>query len=135
MPAAAQRPPQSSDEKLVVTTVAIFLVAALIVAVGGYQYLQHWQQEQDQSRAERQTYQRYNDYLKSTQDAAAKSPEKEAPVEAATAPAQPTMAERLMTHSAVTPGPGFNSAGVQQTGVTIIDAMDLAQATAKPRNP
>ncbi|MEX8194847.1 hypothetical protein AB6724_18595 [Comamonas guangdongensis] len=134
MPAAAQRPPQGSDEKLVVTTVAIFLVAALIVAFGGYKYLQHWQQDQEQSRAERQTYQRYNDYLKSTQDTAPKSPEKEAPAEAA-ASAQPSMSERLMNHSAVTPGPGFNSPGVQQTGVTIIDAMDLAQASAKPRNP
>ena len=41
------------------------------------------------------------------------------------------MAQKLLSHPAVTPGPGFDAPGVQQTGVTIIDAMDQAQANAR----
>ena len=41
------------------------------------------------------------------------------------------MAEKLLSNPAVTPGPGFNAPGVQQTGIAIIDAIEHAQATAK----
>lgn len=143
-PHSLRQPAQRSDENWAFTAVAVFLVGLVVVATGGYQYLQYSKQ-QDQAREERQTYQRYNDYLKSNQEPAAAStdadteaatntnPAKAAsPAEApATAAAQPTMAQKLLSHPAVTPGPGFDAPGVQQTGVTIIDAMDQAQANAR----
>ncbi|RGE40631.1 hypothetical protein DZC30_20050 [Comamonas testosteroni] len=131
---------QRSDENWVVTAVAVFLVGSVVLATAGYQYLKYSKQ-QEQSREERQTYERYNDYLQSTQE---KAPAAQAPASsastAASAPSQPatpapTMAEKLLSHPNVTPGPGFNAPGVQETGVTIIDALDHAQATAKPQTP
>ena len=135
---ALPQPPARSDENWVVTAVAVFLVASLVLLVAGYQYLKYSQQ-QEQNRQERQTYQRYNDYLKSsqepapsTQPAQAVAPSEPAPAAQAASPAQPSMAQKLLSHPAVTPGPGFDAPGVQQTGVTIINAMDHAQSSARP---
>lgn len=134
MPTAVRQSPQRSDENLVVTAIAVFLVAALILGTVAYRYFKHsqQQQEQEQTRSERQAYKRYNDYLDSTEQATAKpAANPPSPVQASAPAAPPSMAEKLLSHPAVTPGPGFNAPGVQQTGVAIIDAIDHAQATAK----
>lgn len=131
MPAAVQHSAQRSDENFVFTAVGVFLVASLILGTAAYQYLKYSEQ-QEQTRTDRQAYKRYNDYLKSTQqEAPSPAVQEPAPPQAQAKPAQPSMAERLLSHPAVTPGPGFNAPGVQQTGVAIIDAMDHAQATAR----
>ncbi|OAD85922.1 hypothetical protein ATN89_01940 [Comamonas thiooxydans] len=131
MSTAIHQAPQRSDENLVVTAIAAFLVAALILGTVAYQYLKHSQQ-QEQTRTDRQAYKRYNDYLKSTEQAAPEPAAKQpAPALASAPAAPPSMAEKLLSHPAVTPGPGFNAPGVQQTGVAIIDAIDHAQASAK----
>lgn len=131
MPAAIQPSPQRSDENFVFTAVGVFLVASLILGTAAYKYLQYSEQ-QEQARTDRQAYKRYNDYLKSSQEdtppPAAQDP---APAQTAATAAQPSMTEKLLSHPAVTPGPGFNAPGVQQTGVAIIDAMEHAQATAR----
>ena len=134
MPAAIQPPSQRSDENFVFTAVGVFLVASLMLGTAAYKYLQYSQQ-QEQARTDRQAYKRYNDYLKSSQeDTPAPATQDPAPAQtaatAATA-AQPSMTEKLLSHPAVTPGPGFNAPGVQQTGVAIIDAIEHAQATAR----
>ncbi|WP_034352224.1 hypothetical protein [Comamonas thiooxydans] len=132
MPTAVRQSPQRSDENLVVTAIAVFLVAALILGTVAYRYFKHSQQQQEQTRSERQAYKRYNDYLDSTEQATAKpAANPPSPVQASAPAAAPSMAEKLLSHPAVTPGPGFNAPGVQQTGVAIIDAIDHAQATAK----
>ena len=132
MSATIQHAPQRSDENYVVTAIGVFLLASLVLGTATYKYLQHSEQEA-QARSDRQAYKRYNDYLKSAQeDAPASAVQDPAPAQAAqAAAAQPTMAEKLLSHPSVTPGPGFNAPGVQQTGVAIIDAIDHAQATAK----
>ena len=131
MSTAIHQAPQRSDENLVVTAIAAFLVAALILGTVAYQYLKHSQQ-QEQTRTDRQAYKRYNDYLNSTEQAAPEPAAKpSAPAQVSAPAAAPSMAEKLLSHPAVTPGPGFNAPGVQQTGVAIIDAIDHAQATAK----
>ena len=132
MSATIQHAPQRSDENYVVTAIGVFLLASLVLGTATYKYLQHSEQ-QAQARSDRQAYKRYNDYLKSAQeDAPASAVQDPAPAQAAqAAAAQPTMAEKLLSHPSVTPGPGFNAPGVQQTGVAIIDAIDHAQATAK----
>ena len=132
MSATIQHAPQRSDENYVVTAIGVFLLASLVLGTATYKYLQHSEQ-QAQARSDRQAYKRYNDYLKSAQeDAPASAAKDPAPTQAAqAAAAQPTMAEKLLSHPSVTPGPGFNAPGVQQTGVAIIDAIDHAQATAK----
>lgn len=138
-PSSVYQTTQRSDENWVVTAVAVFLVGSIALAIGGYQYLKYAKQ-QEQSREERQTYKRYNDYLQSTEVApaaeasaqAASSAEPASPAPSQPAPSGPSMAQKLLSHPSVTPGPGFNAPGVQQTGVTIIDAMDHAQAAAKP---
>ena len=132
MSATIQHTPQRSDENYVVTAIGVFLLASLVLGTAAYKYLQHSEQ-QAQARSDRQAYKRYNDYLKSAQeDAPASAVQDPAPAQAAqAAAAQPTMAEKLLSHPSVTPGPGFNAPGVQQTGVAIIDAIDHAQATAK----
>ena len=132
MSATIQHTPQRSDENYVVTAIGVFLLASLVLGTATYKYLQHSEQ-QAQARSDRQAYKRYNDYLKSAQeDAPASAVQDPAPAQAAqAAAAQPTMAEKLLSHPSVTPGPGFNAPGVQQTGVAIIDAIDHAQATAK----
>lgn len=140
-PAHSQPPAlQRSDENWVMTAVVVFLVASMVLLGVGYQYLKYSKQ-QEQSRQERQTYQRYNDYLQSTQETAPTAKNESEPVDMAASepvaqtasPAEPSMAEKLLNHPAVTPGPGFNAPGVQQTGVTIIDAMDHAQTTGRQR--
>lgn len=132
IPAAFQHSPPRSDENYVVTAIGVFLLASLILGTATYKYLQHSEQ-QAQTRTDRQAYKRYNEYLKSAQeDTPAPAAQDAAPAQAAQAsPAQPSMAEKLLNHPSVTPGPGFNAPGVQQTGVAIIDAMEHAQATAK----
>ena len=132
MSATIQHAPQRSDENYVVTAIGVFLLASLVLGTATYKYLQHSEQ-QAQARSDRQAYKRYNDYLQSAQeDTPAPAAQDPAPVQAAqAAAAQPTMAEKLLSHPSVTPGPGFNAPGVQQTGVAIIDAIDHAQATAK----
>lgn len=132
MSATIQHAPQRSDENYVVTAIGVFLLASLVLGTATYKYLQHSEQ-QAQARSDRQAYKRYNDYLQSAQeDAPAPAAQDPAPAQAAqAAAAQPTMAEKLLSHPSVTPGPGFNAPGVQQTGVAIIDAIDHAQATAK----
>ena len=131
MSTAIHQAPQRSDENLVVTAIAAFLVAALILGTVAYQYLKHSQQ-QEQTRTDRQAYKRYNDYLNSTEQAAPKPATRPStPAQVSAPSAAPSMAEKLLSHPAVTPGPGFNAPGVQQTGVAIIDAMDHAQASAK----
>ena len=132
MSATIQHTPQRSDENYVVTAIGVFLLASLVLGTAAYQYLQHSEQ-QAQARSDRQAYKRYNDYLQSAQeDTPAPAAQDPAPAQAAqAAAAQPTMAEKLLSHPSVTPGPGFNAPGVQQTGVAIIDAIDHAQATAK----
>ncbi|PIG09279.1 hypothetical protein [Comamonas sp. 26] len=135
IPAAIQHSPPRSDENYVVTAIGVFLLASLILGTATYKYLQHSEQ-QAQTRNDRQAYKRYNDYLKSAQeDTPAPAAQGPSPAQAAqasqAAPAQPSMAEKLLSHPSVTPGPGFNAPGVQQTGVAIIDAMEHAQATAK----
>ena len=132
MSATIQHAPQRSDENYVVTAIGVFLLASLVLGTAAYKYLQHSEQ-QAQARSDRQAYKRYNDYLQSAQeDTPAPAAQDPAPVQAAqAAAAQPTMAEKLLSHPSVTPGPGFNAPGVQQTGVAIIDAIDHAQATAK----
>ena len=132
MSATIQHAPQRSDENYVVTAIGVFLLASLVLGTATYKYLQHSEQ-QAQARSDRQAYKRYNDYLKSAQeDAPASAVQDPAPAQAAqAAAAQPTMAVKLLSRPSVTPGPGFNAPGVQQTGVAIIDAIDHAQATAK----
>lgn len=133
MSATIQHAPQRSDENYVVTAIGVFLLASVVLGTAAYKYLQHSEQ-QAQARTDRQTYKRYNDYLKSAQeDTPAPAAQDLAPAQAAqaAAAAQPSMAEKLLSHPSVTPGPGFNAPGVQQTGVAIIDAMEHAQATAK----
>lgn len=132
MSATIQHTPQRSDENYVVTAIGVFLLASLVLGTAAYKYLQHSEQ-QAQARSDRQAYKRYNDYLQSAQeDTPAPAAQDPAPAQAAqAAAAQPTMAEKLLSHPSVTPGPGFNAPGVQQTGVAIIDAIDHAQATAK----
>ena len=132
MSATIQHAPQRSDENYVVTAIGVFLLASLVLGTATYKYLQHSEQ-QAQARSDRQAYKRYNDYLQSAQeDAPVPAAQDPAPAQAAqAAAAQPTMAEKLLSHPSVTPGPGFNAPGVQQTGVAIIDAIDHAQATAK----
>ena len=132
MSATIQHAPQRSDENYVVTAIGVFLLASLVLGTATYKYLQHSEQ-QAQARSDRQAYKRYNDYLQSAQeDTPAPAAQDPAPAQAAqAAAAQPTMAEKLLSHPSVTPGPGFNAPGVQQTGVAIIDAIDHAQATAK----
>ena len=132
MSATIQHAPQRSDENYVVTAIGVFLLASLVLGTATYKYLQHSEQ-QAQARSDRQAYKRYNDYLKSAQeDAPASAAQDPVPAQAAqAAAAQPTMAEKLLSRPSVTPGPGFNAPGVQQTGVAIIDAIDHAQATAK----
>lgn len=131
MPAAIQPSPQRSDENFVFTAVGVFLAASLILGTAAYKYLQYSEQ-QEQARTDRQAYKRYNDYLKSSQEdtpePAAQDP---APAQTAATAAPPSMTEKLLSHPAITPGPGFNAPGVQQTGVAIIDAMEHAQATAR----
>lgn len=136
-PSPSQPPTlQRSDENWVMTAVVVFLVASVVLLGVGYQYLKYSKQ-QEQSRQERQTYQRYNDYLQSTQETAPTAKSESEPVDVAAAEPEPqvapSMAQKLLSHPAVTPGPGFNAPGVQQTGVTIIDAMEHAQTTARPR--
>ena len=132
MSATIQHEPQRSDENYVVTAIGVFLLASVVLGTATYKYLQHSEQ-QAQARTDRQAYKRYNDYLKSAQESTpAPAAQDPAPAQAAqAAAAQPTMAEKLLSHPSVTPGPGFNAPGVQQTGVAIIDAIDHAQATAK----
>ena len=132
MSATIQHAPQRSDENYVVTAIGVFLLASLVLGTATYKYLQHSEQ-QAQARSDRQAYKRYNDYLQSAQeDTPAPAAQDPAPAQAAqAAAAQPTMAEKLLSHPSVTPGPGFNAPGVQQTGVAIIDAIEHAQATAK----
>lgn len=133
MSATIQHAPQRSDENYVVTAIGVFLLASVVLGTAAYKYLQHSEQ-QAQARTDRQAYKRYNDYLKSAQeDTQAPAAQDPTPAQAAqaAAAAQPSMAEKLLSHPSVTPGPGFNAPGVQQTGVAIIDAMEHAQATAK----
>ena len=133
IPAAATHIPQRSDENFVFTAIAVFLAASLVLGVGAYQYMKHSQQ-QEQERTDRQAYKRYNDYLQSTDTSApepAATPAEPVHMQPAAA-TQPSMAEKLLSHPAVTPGPGFNAPGVQETGVAIIDAIDHAQSSAKP---
>lgn len=131
MSATIQHAPQRSDENYVVTAIA-FLLASLALGLPPTNTCST-QEQQAQARSDRQAYKRYNDYLKSAQeDAPASYVQDPAPAQAAqAAAAQPTMAEKLLSRPSVTPGPGFNAPGVQQTGVAIIDAIDHAQATAK----
>ena len=131
LPSAAALNARQSDENWVFKAVAIFLVASLMLATAGYQYLQH-SKKQEQSREERQ---RYKDYLQSSQPSLAPQEPKpaltqEQPQSPAATTAEST-AQKLLNHPAVTPGPGFDAPGVQQTGVTIIDAMDHAQGNAR----
>lgn len=131
---AVRQAPLRSDENLVLTAIAAFLVAALVLGTVAYRYFKHSQQQQEQTRSERQAYKRYNDYLDSTEQAAAKPAASQSVPATASSPAPaapPSMAEKLLSHPAVTPGPGFSAPGVQQTGVAIIDAIDHAQATAR----
>ena len=115
MPTAVRQSPKRSDENLVVTAIAVFLVAALILGTVAYRYFKHSQQQQEQTRSERQAYKRYNDYLDSTEQATAKpAANPPSPVQASTPAAAPSMAEKLLSHPAVTPGPGFNAPGVQR---------------------
>lgn len=133
IPAAAPHTHHRSDENFVFTAIAVFLVASLVLGVGAYQYMKHSQQ-QEQERTNRQAYKRYNDYLQSTDTSAsepAATPADPVHMQPAAA-AQPSMAEKLLSHPAVTPGPGFNAPGVQETGVAIIDAIDHVQSSAKP---
>ncbi|QXZ10866.1 hypothetical protein KUF54_06610 [Comamonas sp. Y33R10-2] len=139
-PAARQNSVPRSDVNYVFTAIAVFLLASLILGTVAYQYSQY-ADKQEQARTERQAYKRYNDYLKSTQQASpeqtpavAQDPAPAQAVQEAQAeatPPQPSMTEKLLTHPAVTPGPGFNAPGVQETGVAIIDAMGSAQANSK----
>jgi hypothetical protein len=130
LPSAAPRNALQSDENWVFKAVGIFLLASLMLATAGYQYLQH-SKKQEQSREERQ---RYKDYLQSSQPSLA--PQEPKPVQTEEQPQPPaattaeSTAQRLLKHPAVTLGPGFDAPGVQQTGVTIIDAMDHAQGNA-----
>ena len=132
MSATIQHAPQRSDENYVVTAIGVFLLASVVLGTATYKYLQHSEQ-QAQARTDRQAYKRYNDYLKSAQeDSPAPVAQDPAPAKVEHAAAvQPSMAEKLLSHPSVTPGPGFNAPGVQQTGVAIIDAIEHAQATAK----
>ena len=132
MSATIQHAPQRSDENYVVTAIGVFLLASVVLGTATYKYLQHSEQ-QAQARTDRQAYKRYNDYLKSAQESTpAPAAQDPAPAKAAQAAVvQPSMAEKLLSHPSVTPGPGFNAPGVQQTGVAIIDAIEHAQATAK----
>ena len=135
MSATIQHAPQRSDENYVVTAIGVFLLASVVLGTATYKYLQH-SEEQAQARTDRQAYKRYNDYLKSAQEnTPAPAAQDPAPAQAAqatqAAAAQPSIAEKLLSHPSVTPGPGFNAPGVQQTGVAIIDAIEHAQATAK----
>ena len=131
LPSAAPLNARQSDENWVFKAVAIFLVASLTLATAGYQYLQH-SKKQEQSREERQ---RYKDYLQSSQPSLAPQESKPALTQQQPQSPAPTTAEstaqKLLNHPAVTPGPGFDAPGVQQTGVTIIDAMDHARGNAR----
>jgi hypothetical protein len=116
-----------SDESLVFTVLTIFLLGAIVLGTLGYMY---WRstQSQEQHRSELRTYQQYNDYVNAIQLSTARVEPAAPPVQP-----QPTPAQRLLSHPGVTPGPGFHMPGVQATGLTIIDAIDQAQAAEKSR--
>ncbi|MEG0201421.1 MAG: hypothetical protein RR718_11785 [Comamonas sp.] len=119
-----------SDENIVITVLGVFLLLTLVLGTGGYQYWKYVQ-EREQKQSDQQALRRYNDYL-STQEAA--EPKTQAAATPA-APAQSSVTQKLLEHPGVTPGPGFNAPGVQATGVTIIDAIDQAQAAGKTSKP
>jgi hypothetical protein len=104
MSTAIHQAPQRSDENLVVTAMPRFLVAALILGTVAYRYFKHSQQ-QEQTRSERQAYKRYNDYLDSTEQATAKPAANPPPRTGQRACRSASMAEKLLSHPAVTPGP------------------------------
>lgn len=121
-----------SDENLVITVLAVFLLLSLVLGTGGYQYWKHVQ-EREQKQSDQQALRGYNDYLRS-QQAEQKEASPSASSKSATA-ATSSMEQKLLEHPGVTPGPGFKAAGVQATGMTIIDAIDHAQAAEKSSKP
>lgn len=120
-----------SDENIVITVLGVFLLLTLVLGTGGYQYWKYVQ-EREQKQSDQQALRRYNDYL-STQEAA--EPKTPPPAATPAAPVQSSVTQKLLEHPGVTPGPGFNAPGVQATGVTIIDAIDQAQAAGKTSKP
>ena len=121
------------------TAVVVFLVASMVLLGVGYQYLKYSKQ-QEQSRQERQTYQRYNDYLQSTQETAPTAKNERTRRYGCIGARSSNCQSRRAQHGgkAAKPSgghswPGLQCPGVQQTGVTIIDAMDHAQTTGRQR--
>lgn len=118
----APAPRRPSDENWALRITAVTLLAVLGMFVLGYFLSSHWTQEKQALWVQQQQYQ---DYRRATAPPA--SPVATAQ-SAPTLPAEIAQAQqvraRLLTHPAVTPGPGFDRPGVQSTAITIVEAMD-----------
>lgn len=104
---------------MILVSTALVLIAALML--GGY-WMQKQRSQQTQRMQAADVYQSYLRHTNPTPMAAETAP----PAISPQAQAQATR-NFLLTHPAVTPGPGFDMPGVQSTGKTIVDAMDHAQ--------
>lgn len=124
----AHKPRRASDENWALSLLGITAAAVLCMFAAGYFLTQYWGQV-DNVRAQQQ--QQFDTYRRSTRPAAPAAPAV-APVRPEPSAAQLTRA-RLLAHPNVTPGPGFDSPGVQSTGAVIVDAIDEAQARGARR--
>lgn len=123
----APKPRRASDTHWVLTLLGITAAVVVCMFVAGFFLTQHWNKEAD-LRAQQQQFEAYRRSAPTPIPAST----------ATTAAPEPSAAQltraKLLAHPAVTPGPGFDSPGVQSTGMAIVDAIDDAQArTSKPQ--
>lgn len=119
---ARKAPPTTADESWLASTLALAVAALVAILVLGGFWLQ---QTKSNDAALRHQADVYESYRESTRPSTR-------PVElpAAFTQAQQNR-EKLLSHPAVTPGPGFNYPGVQSTGVAIVDAIEQAAKSQK----
>lgn len=120
----AAHPRRPSDESWALRIVTATLIAALCMFALGYFLSTHWSEEKQELRAQQQQYQ---DYRRATAPTAASTTSSTTNLPVDMVQAQQVRA-RLLSHPAVTPGPGFDRPGVQSTGITIVEAIDGAQS-------
>ncbi len=101
----------------------LFIVAALVLALLAVQWTQ--QRQAQEARSTRAQQRAYADYARST----APPPEDKSAQQERQRQREQALQTRktLLAHPLVTPGSGFDTAGVQSTGLAIIQAMDRAR--------
>lgn len=123
----ADRPRRASDENWVLTILGSTVVAVLCMFAVGFLLTRHWHQAEEKVRVQQHQFETYR------RNTASEIPK---PISAEAMQAQTRAQQvraRLLSHSRVTPGPGFDKPGVQSTGIRIVDAIDQAQDLTRTR--